>query len=496
MAFPEHGLALVQDGWLNLNTGLGDPTRDKRKSAALSVTRLSLEQSANLYRGDKYAAKVVDIPAGEMVREWFDVLVEKDEPKSEKMEKRLKELGAKSAFKQAIIWAREFGGAGILIGANDGAQDAALPLDLAKVKSVDFLTAVERSELLPAAWYNRPSQAKYGLPMIYRLQPRILAMPALAASKVIQEAERNEKKGIFKSYDGVVTYVHESRILPFYGVKLSRMEMMENLGWGDTVYNRIFALLQDFNTAFDSVAYTLSDFAQGVLKMKGLAQAIASKGSTTITQRLQGINLSKSVARIMLIDSDGEEFKREALSFGSIPDTLDRFCNLLAAAADMPLSLLMGQAPAGLNATGDSDIRWFYDHISEMQEEEVVPQAERLVRILFNEPAVGGEPKNWSIKCRPLWQLDEVQESERRKNIADADAAYVNSGTVTPEEVASTRFGGDEYNPGKIQLVESDAKKRALAAQELAEAEAERLSKQDPGNDAPDDEGGKKPGEE
>jgi phage-related protein (TIGR01555 family) len=494
MAFPDHGLALVQDGWQNLNTGLGDPTRDKRKSAALSVTRLSFEDAANLYRGDKYAAKVVDIPAGEMVREWFDVLVENDESKSEDIENRLKELKAKSAFKQALIWARQFGGAGILIGANDGAQDAALPLDLAKVKSVDFLTVVDKSELLPAAWYNKPSEGKYGQPKIYRLQPRILSMPALVASSILREAERNEKKGVFKSYDGVLTYVHESRILPFYGVKLSRMEMMENLGWGDTVYNRLFALIQDFNTAFDSVAHTLSDFSLGVMKMKGLATSIAAKGSTVIAQRLAGINLSKSVARTMLIDADGEEFSRETLSFAGIPDTLDRFCNLFSAAADMPLSLLMGQAPAGLNATGDSDIRWFYDHISEMQEEEVIPQAEQLVRVLFSE--IGGEPKNWSIKCRPLWQLDEVQESERRKNIADADAAYVNSGTVTPEEVASTRFGGDEYNPGKIQLVEPDAKKRALAAQEEAEAEAERLSKQDPGNDAPDDEGGKKPGEE
>jgi phage-related protein (TIGR01555 family) len=493
MAFPDHGLALVQDGWQNLNTGLGDPTRDKRKSAALSVTRLSFEDAANLYRGDKYAAKVVDIPAGEMVREWFDVLVEKDESKSEDIEKRLKELKAKSAFKQALIWAREFGGAGILIGANDGQTNAALPLDLAKVKSVDFLTVVDKAELLPAAWYNKPSEAKYGQPMVYRLQPRIINMPSLASSTIIREAERNEKKGVFQSYDGVLTYVHESRILPFYGVKLSRMEMMENLGWGDTIYNRLFALIQDFNTAFDSVAHTLSDFSMGVMKMKGLAASIAAKGSTVIAQRLAGINLSKSVVRTMLIDADGEEFSREALSFAGIPDTLDRFCNLFAAASDMPLSLLMGQAPAGLNATGDSDIRWFYDHISELQEEEVIPQAERLVRVLFSE--LGGEPKNWSIKCRPLWQLDEVQESERRKNIADADAAYVNSGIVSPEEVASTRFGGDEYNPGKIQLVEPDAEKRALAAQEQAEAEAERLSKQDPADDTAGDKGGKKPGE-
>src|SRR4051794_13343967 len=119
MAFPEHGLALVQDGWSNGLTGLGDPTRDKRKSSVLSVDRLSYGECANLYRGDKMAAKVIDIPAAEMVREWFDVLVAGSRSAGEDIDSRLKELGAKAAFKQALTWAREFGGAGILVGAND-----------------------------------------------------------------------------------------------------------------------------------------------------------------------------------------------------------------------------------------------------------------------------------------------------------------------------------------------------------------------------------------
>lgn len=492
MAFPEHGLALVQDGWSNINSGLGDPTRDKRKSAALAVTRLTYADAANLYRGDKMAAKVIDVPAAEMVREWFDVEIEGQEGLSEKIERRLKDLGAKSAFKQALTWAREFGGAGILIGADDGAKTALEPLDLTKVKSVDWLTTIDSSELLPAAWYDNPSRPKYGQPMIYRLMPRFIHLPSL----VTMSLRAQEANGIFQTHGGI-SYVHESRVLAFYGVKLSRMEMLENLGWGDTYYNRIYSVIQDFATAFDSVAYTLSDFAQGVLKMKGLAAAIAAKGSTVIAQRLAGINLSKSVARTMLIDSEGEEFTREALSFGSIPETLDRFCNQFAACADMPVSLLMGQAPAGLNATGDSDIRWFYDHISHKQEEEVVPPAQRLVEVLFAELKV--KPENWSIQCRPLWQLDDVQKADVRLKTSQADSLDVDAGIVTAEEVAATRYGGDQYNAGKIELVEADAEKRALAAQEQAEAEAELAAKKQPplpppvppGEQNPIDAGGK-----
>lgn len=473
---PTNGLALVQDGWLNLNTGLGDPTRDKRKSAVLNPTRLSYGQACNLYRGDKMAAKLVDTPAGEMIREWFDVLVENDTGgRSKKAQDRVKQLKTKLAFKNALIAARKTGGAGILVGADDGQKDPTKPLDYTKIKSIDWLTVMDASELVPAAWYNDLNAAKFGEPVIYRVQPRMLNANGVFTAQL----ERREKRGIFSSFTGIA-YVHESRVLPFYGVRLSRAEMAENIGWGDTIYNRPFDVIQDFSTAFGSVAYTLSDFAQGVLKMKGLAAAIAAKGATTISNRMIAINLSKSVAKTMLIDAEGEEFKREALSFGSIPETLDRFCSLFAACADMPVSLLFGESPAGLNATGDSDIRWFYDHISQKQEEDVVPPAEQLVRMILCE---GGqqEPKEWQIQCRPLWQLDEGEEATRRLAIAQADQIYANMpGGATGEEIITTRFGGAKYNADKINLLETDPAKRALAAEESAEAEAEMEAQKNP----------------
>lgn len=471
---PTNGLALVQDGWLNLNTGLGDPTRDKRKSACLEPTRLTYGQACNLYRGDKLAAKCIDTPAGEMVREWFDVLVENDESElGDKVQTRLKQLKAKLAFKSALIQARKTGGAGILVGANDGQKDPTKPLDPTKVKSVDWLTVLDASELIPAAWYSDINAPKFQEPMIYRVQPRVVN-----SSFWVGQAAKREDKGIFAAFGGIA-YVHESRVLPFYGVRLSRQEMSENFGWGDTLYNRIFEVVQDYATAFGSVAYTLSDFAQGVLKMKGLAASIAAKGSAYIANRMVGVNLAKSVARTMLIDADGEEFTREALSFGSIPETLDRFSGRFAAVADMPVSLLFGESPAGLNATGDSDIRWFYDHISQKQEEDVVPPAEQLVRMLLCEDGQA-EPKEWQIQCRPLWQLDDAEEATRRLAIAQADQIYANiPGGATGEEIVTTRFGGAKYNGDKINLLEADPKKRALAAEEKAEAEAE-LEPKDP----------------
>jgi hypothetical protein len=179
----------------------------------------------------------------------------------------------------------------------------------------------------------------------------------------------------------------------------------------------------------------------------------------------------------MLIDADGEEFKREALSFGSIPDTLDRFCNLFASVADMPVTLLMGQAPAGLNATGDSDIRWFYDHISHKQEEEVIPPAERLVRMLF--AAEGGGAEELVDQVPPALAA--------RRGAGGRAAPEGRQGRRDLRGRAASRRRGrhDPVRRRRVQRRQDPARrggpeKRALAAQEEAEAEAERQAEASP----------------
>ena len=56
----------------------------------------------------------------------------------------------------------------------------------------------------------------------------------------------------------------------------------------------------------------------------------------------------------MLVDKN-DEFDRVSYNFQGLPDLMDRFAERLAAAADIPATRFMGQAPKGMNATGASD---------------------------------------------------------------------------------------------------------------------------------------------
>jgi uncharacterized protein len=123
----------------------------------------------------------------------------------------------------------------------------------------------------------------------------------------------------------------------------------------------------------------------------------------------------------------------------------------LAAAARMPVSLLMGQAPAGMNATGESDTRFFYDHVC-AEQEALKPKLEGLVKIL-----AGDEDIRVSIDFPALWQMTDREKAELRRMEAETDRIYLQEGVLLPEEVAIKRFSSGDFT--------IDVKERAELAQ-------------------------------
>jgi phage-related protein (TIGR01555 family) len=154
---------------------------------------------------------------------------------------------------------------------------------------------------------------------------------------------------------------------------------------------------------------------------------------------MQMIELSRSVAKALVIDAEDESFTRVATSFAGLPDVLDRFADRLAAASGYPATVLFGSAPAGLNATGDSDIRLYYDRVQSYRRDEIKPGVERIVKAIMSE--VGSEPEHWDIEFGSLYQPTDVESADLRQKVAQTDKLYVDMGSITPEEVTLSRFG-------------------------------------------------------
>lgn len=525
-------LAARLDDYVNTLTGLGDYRQDKTLGGSMygldfTLRYISSVGAENRWRGSDLGASIVEKIPDEMTREGWEISIqpsdEDDEPEtetkssddpkedgfrseeeaeptkpkgalpdiddegaeiSEAIDGILDQLGASEVILTALQYERAFGGGAILIGANDGMDSIAKPLDEKNITSVSFLNALQggaEGEIVAWSYYRDPKAPKYGEPEIYMV--RNIGVPVVemgVPGQVSQAAAGN------KPIEPVF-WVHESRLLIFPGTAVSRRARIQMRGWGDSIFTRIDEVLAQYSQTWAGIANLMTDFKQDVLAIDGSAQKMAggdkvSKGKQ-LTNRARVIQQTKSLARMLVIDRLSETFSREAVTVQGVSDVLQQFCLRLAAAADMPVALLFGQAPAGMNATGASDIRFFYDRVASRQRRVLVPRLKRLVRLILlskEGPTAGVEPARWNVKPRSLYQLSALEEAQRRLTVAQTDLIYIDKQVLSPEEVAASAFGGSTYSSertidfdGRAAMVEGETNAQLAKEQVAAAATAE-----------------------
>lgn len=484
------------DAWNNPTTGLGILGKDKVANTSFVPDVVDSELGAQMWRGDPIGAKIVEWAPNEALRQGYELCIGDDEtvepyepeqlasdpkltqprgapdlsvatgarkdrlpralarvmpsafsrrvqcavrrarydagvgdakPLQEKVSKRMRDLQVDYLIRETMHFERALCAGALLIGANDYTTDLRLPLDLRKVRSLDYLTPIEARELQPLYFYNDPFAPKFGQVAIYQLVPQIIGTP------------------ISYNFKSAVTQIHESRLIVFPGIKTTRRMLTGVInGFGDNVFTRVFRALRGWNSSIQSVETLLSDFAQAIYKIKGLADLIL-RDKNALTDAMMNVELGRSIARAVVIDSE-EEFERKSTTMTGYADSLDRLGIHLCAAADMTQEQLLGLPASGLNANGQSGIRIGYDRVSSLQTMRVAPALIRVVEILLASFGEDPENVNHSITFKPLWQPTEKEIAEARKVQAETDQIYLTEQVTSPEEIALSRFGGDQYS--------------------------------------------------
>lgn len=505
----------TQDAWQNSYTGMGG-TQDKSRAWAFSKARnLGYAELSGLYHGDHFAFKVCDLLPRQALRQGAEFKRKVEPPKlpqkpptppmvpgappappgqlkedaeaqaaaetegqatgasatpkaaraksspggkpsegeaeeaaqqAKELRAKLVELGAFSKLRQVDSFARAFGGAALILGL-PGSPTSPAPEDASEVK---FLTVVDSSELLPCEWYEDPLAAKFGEPKLFEIVPK-------GAGGQVKPKNKGQNR------------IHESRLVLFGGDLTTRQVRAELGGWDMSVLQRVLTALEQVNSALSSASYMLNDVSQTVLKTPGLISAIGQLGSTAILERLQTLDRTRSVMRTMLIDEKEEltAVDRGALTY--LCETLDRFFQILSSASECPITVLLGKSPAGLNATGESDTRGWYDTIQDHRTQELEPRLLRLVRIVSKGLFPGLDPAVWEVSWPSLWQPTDKEQAELRKLVADTDAIYLNAGVVMAEEIVQTRWGSGRFDPGDYKI-DLEARAEAMRMEQKAMA--------------------------
>ncbi|WP_173407622.1 DUF1073 domain-containing protein [Xylella fastidiosa] len=428
-AAPQH----VVDTLQNLVAGLGDQ-RDKmsygRYLLPRVIDRVELEA---MYRTNWLARKIVDIPATDMTREWVTLQTCMQADALEPMYRLEQALNVRAKVRDALAWARLYGGAVLFI--NVHGQDPSLPFDPASVMPGTrlSLTVLDRWRVALGSGQmdQDPLSETYGQPRCYQIA-------------------------------GSVERVDRSRMIAFSGAELPWEAFRGNGYWHDSVLQAMYNALSRYDTATQGTASMFFEAVVDVLRISGLSDTLSSdQGTQEIHKRFQLAAMMKSFNRMLLLDAK-DEYTQKTNHFAGVKEVIEQFMMDISGAADIPATRLFGQSPKGMNATGDSDIRNYYDRIKAQQEDELRPVLRVLYAVLFR-ASVGECPQDLEIQFNSLWQMSETERASIEKLRAERDQMYLAHGVIGPEVACAELLEQKTYS----KLTERDVRLAAELSQAM-----------------------------
>lgn len=405
--------APTRDSFQNAQARLGWNT-DNPLSGARYVrdgTSRNWQQLAAMYRSSWIVGAAVDVVAEDMTRAGIELTGSIPPGEIDVLQADLHDLQIWQRVADTVRWARLYGGC-IAVLLIDG-QDPATPLRLDAVGPGQF-----KGLLVLDRWMVQPSLLDtvkelgpdLGKPRFYGVLP---AAPALAGQ-----------------------WVHHSRCVRIDGVELPFWESQQENGWGQSVVERMFDRLLAFDSATLGAAQLVYRAYLRIVKMKGLRAALATGGKATegVIANLQFIRAAQSTEGLTVLDAD-DEFDTATYSFSGLDGVLLQMGQQISGALQIPLVRLFGQSPAGLNSTGESDLRTYYDGIAQQQAHRLRRPMTIILDVMYRSRFGRPMPADASFEFRPLWQMSDAERATVANTITQAVAAARSEALVT-ERVA------------------------------------------------------------
>ena len=152
--------------------------------------------------------------------------------------------------------------------------------------------------------------------------------------------------------------------------------------WSDSVLQVLYDAIHAVALTTTGATSLMHEAKVDIVTVPNLSEHQSSAETTQqLSARFAYAAAMKSINNLLVL-GDGETWSRQTVDFGGLPEMVRTFLQVAAGAADIPVTRLLGQSPAGLSATGDSDTRNFYDMIAARQELDLRPQLERLDRLI------------------------------------------------------------------------------------------------------------------
>lgn len=398
------------DGLANAMSGLGT-TADKSVFGHYRFSHIPMESVESAYRTSWLMRQIVDIPGIDMTRAWR--AWQADRETIAKLEKEEARLMLRHKAKRALILARLWGGAALVLG--DGSSDESLPLDPRKIGQggLQYVALFARSQITTGELEGDPASPYYGTPKFYQITPKL----------------------------GSQVTMHPSRVIPFVGNPVPEgSTMVTDSFWGDPLYQSIQKALHNAENSSDGFASLVDEAKVDVIKIPDLMKNIGSDAyEQKLLSRLSTAKTGKSIWRALVIDGD-EEWEQKEIRWAGIPEVIMTYMQIVAGAADIPVTRLLGTSPRGLQSTGEGEEKDYHAMIEARQDELLMPALMRIDELLVRS-ALGEYPEELWWKFNPLARETKKQAMEVEKDRALTLKRYADAGIINPDVLARMAEG-------------------------------------------------------
>jgi len=374
--------AVANDGYTNSLAYLGEASV---LSNANDYERHPISQNYELltvlYRENWLAARIIDTPCEDMTRSWYSIASEIDQNKLDELAKLESKHSVKQEITNAIRWGRLYGGAAavIVIKGQEDMLDQPLDYDMLQPGCFRGLVVVDKVRgIYPSIELEEDmDDPEFGYPMCYEV--------------VLDEETGNTLK------------IHHSRLLLFRGRQLPIDEEINSDYWGASELEHVYEELQKRNSSSANIAQLIFQANVAALKIADYGEVIGMgtpQQKEHIYKTIQEMNRLRTSFGIALMGNE-DSYEQHPYSFAGVAEVYETFMMDMAGAAEIPATKLFGRAPQGMNSTGESDMKNYYEMISQQQERILRPALEKLIPVMAM--SLWGEiPEDLEIVFEPL----------------------------------------------------------------------------------------------
>ena len=400
----------VEDGFSNQLARMGANTLNLLESTeyvSKNITRNS-QMLNTLYREHWLVNKLINSVPEDMLKNWYklDSQLQPDSLQKFRRLERTTNLHAK--ILEGLRWGRLYGGGAgiIMIEGHEDILDEPLELDLVMPDSFKGLIILDRysgitpmSELVTDI--NSPD---FGLPKYYTVH----------ATESVELGQQ----------------IHHSRIVRFTGRELPYIDKISEMYWGVSEIEHIFEELKKRDNTSWNIAMLVFSANMKVYKMDGMGELglMDEMAQKDLHNALSAMSWMMNNQGMQIIGKE-DDFVTHQFSFSGLAQIYEMFIMDLAGACEMPVTKLFGRSPAGMNATGESDMQNYYDHIEEQQESALRPVIDKLLPIMCMS-IFGAIPDDLDYSFNPCRRPTEEERKNLASQVANSVVAVFNAGII------------------------------------------------------------------